>query len=372
VTVLRIAAVVTLLATVYAFVMPQTYTSTVTILPPKKEERGSGLMDMLSGAGAAEAFDLGGTLGFGSRPSDIFVKILSSRTVSDSLIRRHRLVEFFGISPSVSWRHAGRPLADATVIESSKDGMISVSVSLSTGHAASSAEIERVKRLAADIANDYVYCLDVVNRATLVSTAKSSRIYIQQQLVETRRALDTAYAELVAYQEAHRAVSVDKQLEALVTTAATLKTQLAEAVIELGVARRDMRADSRAVQELQARVEELQKQYARLQDGQAGDGDFVMAFLRLPRVARDLAQLVRSVKSLEEVNAFLNRQYYRDRLQEARDLPTVQVLDPAIPAWKRTAPRRMQWMLTSAFIGLLAGALTVLARDAAGRRRRRR
>lgn len=371
-TMLRITVAVTVLATVYAFLMPQTYTSTVTILPPKQEERGAGLMDMLSGSGAADMFDLGSTLGFGSRPSDIFVKILSSRTVSDSLILKYRLRDFFGIPPSLSWRHAGQPLSDATVVESSKDGMITLSVSLSTGYAASEEDVARVKTLTADIANDYVRYLDLVNRATLVSTAKNSRLYIQGQLTQTRCALDSAYADLVAYQESHRAVSVDKQLEALVTTAATLKTQLAEAVIELGVVKRDMRADSRAVRELQARVDELQKQYAQLQAGQGANDDFVMAFLRLPRVARDLAQLVRTVKTLEEVNTFLNKQYYRDRLQEERDLPTVQVLDAAIPAWKRSAPRRLQWMLTSCFVGFLAAAVFVIARDAWTVRRRRR
>jgi tyrosine-protein kinase Etk/Wzc len=369
--VIRITAIVVVAATIYAFIMPQTFTSTVTMLPPKKEERSSGLMSMLAGVGTPDMFDLGATLGFGTRSSDIFVKILGSRTVSDSLIQKFHLDRFFGISPSLSWRHAAVPLGDATAIESSKDGMITVTVSLSTGYFASQKDIDSIKNFAATIANEYVRFLDIVNREKMVSSARSSRVFVQQQLVQTRDDLDSAYNDLVAYQESHRALMVDKQLDALVTSAATLKAQLAESAVEFGIARRDMKANSRALLNLQARVEELQKQYDQLQSGSGRDGDFVLAFEKLPKVAKNLSLLLRKVKVLEEVNAFLNKQYYQERLQEERDLPTVQVLDEAIPAYKRAAPRRAQWMVMSAFVGFFGSVLFVLGRDAARRYRAR-
>ena len=360
-TIARITAATVVLATAYAFIMPHTYSSTVSIFPPKKEERGLGLADMLSG-GAMEMFDLGATLGFGGRPSDMFVKILSSRTVSDSIILRHHMQEFFGISESQSWRLAATPLKDATTIDPTKDGMITVTVSLSTSHFPSDAEIDSVKRKAADIANDYVRFLDIVNREKLVSSAKNSRLFIEEQLKRTTGDLATAYSDLVAYQEKNRALMVDKQLDALVATAGALKLQLTEASTELGIARRDLRSESRTVRELESTVEELQKQYDRLSAG-GSDKDFVLAFGKLPKVARDLSLLVRRVKILEEVNAYLNKQYYKERVQEARDLPTVQVLDRAIPAWQRTAPKRAQWALMSLVLGLVGSVGFVVARE---------
>lgn len=370
-TIVRITGIVTILATIYAFIMPQTYTSTVTILPPKKEERSSGLMSMLAGVGTPDMFDLGSTLGFGSRTSDIFVKILGSRTVSDSLILKYHLDRFFGISPSVSWRYASAPLADATAIEASKDGTIAVSVSLSTGYFASQKDIDSIKSFTANIANEYIRYLDIVNREKLVSSAKNSRVFIQQQLAQTKYELDAAYDELVTYQESHKALMVDKQLDALVTSAATLKSQLAESTVEFGIAQRDLKTNSRVLQNLQTRVEELQKQYEKLQTGSSDKNDFVLAFEKLPRVAKNLSLLLRRVKVLEEVNAYLNKQYYQDRIQEERDMPTVQVLDEAIPAYKRTAPRRLQWMLMSFFLGLCGSALFVMGRESLRRYRLR-
>ena len=50
-------------------------------------------------------------------------------------------------------------------------------------------------------------------------------------------------------------------------------------------------------------------------------------------------------------------------MQEARDLPTVQVLDRAIPAWQRTAPKRAQWALMSLVLGLVGSVGFVVARE---------
>lgn len=361
-TIIVITVIVTVLATAYAFIMPQKFSSYTTILPPKKEERSFGLMDMLSSGGGQEMFDFGATLGLGGRGSDIFVKILESRTVADSLILNHGLAELFGIPSSVSWRFATRPLAEATTIEAAKDGTITLIVTLATGYFASDEEIDRIKLLAADLTNSYVRYLDSVNREKLVSTAKNTRLFIQEHIATTKADLDSAYGQLVAYQEKNKALMIDKQMDALVSAAGALKMQLTQVSTELALAERDLRSDSRTVMELQARLTELQKQYDKLREGQSSDGDFVLAFMKLPKVARDLSLLVRRVKILEEVNAYLNKQYFKERIQEARDLPTVQVLDPAIPAIQRTAPKRMQWMLTSLVAGFLASIVFVLIR----------
>jgi len=307
-TIVRVTISVTVLVTAYAFVMPHTYSSTVTILPPRKDDRNMGIADMLASGGAADMLDLGATLGFGGKSSDIFVKILSSRTVSDSLIRLYDLNRFFGISDDRPWRLAARPLKEATVIDATKDGMVAVTVSLKTSHLPSQREIDSIKQRAADIANAYVRYLDFVNREKLVSAAKNSRLFIQEQIERTSADLAAAYSELVAYQERNKALMVDKQLDALVTTAGTLKLWLAQAEGDLAAARRDMTPASRTVQDLESAVRELQKQYDQLAKGDGRDEDFVLAFARLPQVARDLATLLRRVKRLEEVNAYLNKQ----------------------------------------------------------------
>ena len=359
----RIMAIVTIISSAYVFLMPQTFTSTASLLPPQKEDSGNSLADLLSGN--MQLFDLGATLGFGGRPADVFVDILKSRTIAESLITKYQLAEKFGISGDKAWRLAIEPLQDATFIETAKDGLITISVTMKTPYLASQKEIDSVKLLAANITNDYIFFLDKVNRTKIVSKAKNSRRYIEEQLHITRLELDTAYTRLVAFQNQNKLLSLDKQLEGMIRYAGEVKTKLVEAEIELGYGEKDLKKSSRLLQDAQARVDELQKHYDQFLFGnESSEGkDYSVALVKLPSLARELANLLRDLKILEEVNIFLNKQYYKEKVQEARDLPTVQVLDAAIPAIKRSSPMRMMWIAVTVFLSFIGACILVVFKE---------
>ena len=58
-----------------------------------------------------------------------------------------------------------------------------------------------------------------------------------------------------------------------------------------------------------------------------------MPFTGIPEAARDIANLLRDVKTLEQVLAFLSQQYYQDKVQEARETPTML---PSAPSTETT------------------------------------
>lgn len=352
---------VTVLMLVYVLIMPQTFTSTVTLLPPQKENSSLGLGSLLQGASSLPMFDIGSSLGFGGRPSDIFGEILKSQSVAESLIVQHRLDRYFGVPEGRSHRHAVEPLRESSEIEINKNGLIRVSVTLGTGFFASSAEIDSVKALAANVANDYVLWLDRINRDKLISSARNSRQFIEQEIQRTQDELDSAYAKLVQFQRTNKSVFLDKQMEAALTGAADIKEKLTEARVELGVRKRDFAEHSRVIAQLQSQIEELSRQYEAMSSG-AGGEDYAVPFQRVPEVARDMAGLMRDVKILEQVILYLSQQYYQDRVQEARDTPTVQVLDAAVPAIQRTSPRRAAWLLMAIFVASLAAVGYVMLR----------
>jgi len=172
-TVAAFIGAVTLVMLVYVLVMPQTFTSTVTLLPPQQEKNSMGLGSLLQGASALPMFDIGSSLGFGGRQSDIFAEILKSQSVAESLIVQHDLARFFGIAEDLSHRHAIKPLQESTEIEVNKNGVIRVSVTLGTGFFPSGADIDSVKNFTAAITNDYVRWLDRINREKLISSARN-------------------------------------------------------------------------------------------------------------------------------------------------------------------------------------------------------
>lgn len=370
--VVRVTAAATLVMLAWVFVMPQTYSSTVTLLPPQKESNPLALGSLLQSSGSSlPMMDLGASLGFGGRPSDLFVEILTSESVADSLVRTERLAEVWGIAPSKSYRLAIEPLRESTEISANKNGVIRVRVECTTGMFAGSDDIDSVKTAAARIANAYVTWLDRINREKMVSRARNSRIFIEQELARTRADLDTALARLVRYQETHQSASIDKQTEAALTSAVSLRNKIALAEAELAMKKMDFADNSRVITQLEAEIDQLTRQYEALSTGRGkGDADYFVPFARIPSVARDMANLMRQVKTLEQVSAYLSQQYFQDKVQEARDTPTVQVLDAAVPALKRDAPRRALWLAMTVLFSFVFSVLYVMVDEVRRTRRR--
>jgi uncharacterized protein involved in exopolysaccharide biosynthesis len=90
---------------------------------------------------------------------------------------------------------------------------------------------------------------------------------------------------------------------------------------------------------LRKKIEVLKDQYSNLEAGDKLNKDFLPNFEDVPEISIKLARLTRNVKVFNEVYMLLQTQYYREKLQENRNIPTVQVLDEAIPPLKAKSPR---------------------------------
>jgi tyrosine-protein kinase Etk/Wzc len=118
-----------------------------------------------------------------------------------------------------------------------------------------------------------------------------------------------------------------------------------------------MKPDNVFIVQLKKEIEELEKQYNYLQYGDsvalADQKEFYIPFAEVPGVGLELAELKREVKVQETVWELLNQQYYHAKIQEARDTPTIQVLDEAVPPELRTRPKRKLLILISSFLALM-------------------
>jgi tyrosine-protein kinase Etk/Wzc len=88
----------------------------------------------------------------------------------------------------------------------------------------------------------------------------------------------------------------------------------------------------------------LRKQLYTLESGKDGKGMLPgdrlhPAMITVPDLALQYARLMRALKVQETLFALLTSQLEQAKLAEARDTPTVQVLDPAVPADKKSKPR---------------------------------
>ncbi len=330
--ILRNTLLVAFATALISFFLPMTYTATTTLLPPDDAEP-SGLRGLLANS-PASFLDLPG---LNASSSEIFVEILKSRTVANGVIERKydfrdASLDLFQIWDVDSKSEASELLQERTSFSANEQGVVQISVEM------------RDPDLAAQVAQAFVAELDRVNQEKSLSRAKSSRRYIEEQLALTAANLKTASEALAKFQAKFKAVDLEEQTRVAIEKAGEIKGAIMAKEVQLAVTQQTLKADNPRILHLQKELEELRKQFEHLQFGNSipfeEQRDYFIPFADVPEVGLKFADLFREVKVQETVWQLLNQQYYSAKIQEARDTPTVQVLDVATPPERRTRPKR--------------------------------
>ncbi len=136
-----------------------------------------------------------------------------------------------------------------------------------------------------------------------------------------------------------------------------LKSEITKTEIEIGMFRQNLQEDNKAILSLQNKLAELRLQYSKMEMGSA---DYLLAFKDVPALGKELTELLREVKIQNEVYQVLQQQYYQELIQEKKDIPTIEVLDEAIPPLKASSPRVVfSTVLGGIFIFLLMSLVLV-------------
>src|SRR5271167_1188127 len=147
---------VAVVATIVVLILPKTYTANATILPPQQKQ--SALNSMIGQIGAIAGL---GSSDLGLKnPADLFVAMLSSRTIEDNLINRFDLRKIYRAK---TYQDARKKLDNRSEILATKEGLISVSVT------------DNYPKRAAAIANAYVEELYNLNQNLAITEASQRR-----------------------------------------------------------------------------------------------------------------------------------------------------------------------------------------------------
>lgn len=350
-------------ALVVSLLLPKIYESTATLLPQLESNTGLGLGALLtSGAAGSAAQSLGISLpGAPATPTDIFTAMLKSRIMADEVIRKFNLMEHYEKKMMQDTRLA---LENATRIVVSKEKVIKVTVE------------DKDPQLAADIANFYVSNLDHLNQTMSVSKARENRKFIEQRVAETQSELVKVENALKDFQTQNRTVAIEAQSKAMIEAAATIQAQIMAQDVQLQVMGTYLSPNNPEVARIQSNLSELRKQLQIMESGKGGKdrmpGDRLRpAITSVPALALEYGRLTRDLKVQETLYALLISQYEQAKLTEARDTPTVQVLDPAVPAERKSRPKKLLNMIIAGILSLLIGIFWAFIREALDRRKAR-
>jgi uncharacterized protein involved in exopolysaccharide biosynthesis len=330
----------------FYLISPLTFNAPVTILPPAESDQMSGLGSLLSGGGVTDF--LTGKLAPGN--SQLFLEILKSRSAAEYVVKKYNLKDYFDVENDYD---AAKELQKRINLDLTKEGIITLSVDVKTSFIPLIfSNIDSVKNLSAELSNSYIEALDKINREKVSYRAKKGREYIEQQIVQTKIELDSAETKLMQFQKTNRTISLPEQLTAAIESAAKLKAEIVNTEVEIGLLEPNLRADNKSLLALRAKLDELQKEYRKFD---IESDDYIVAFSNVPELGMELAKFLRAVKIKNEVYLLLQQQYYRERIQENRDVPTIDILDEAIPPKKQTSPR----IIYSTIVGSIFAFLVV-------------
>ncbi|PIX17149.1 hypothetical protein COZ71_04825 [Candidatus Desantisbacteria bacterium CG_4_8_14_3_um_filter_40_12] len=324
-----------LLTMIVSLLMPKTYESTVTILSPQEGSGGG-----MSLAGFPELQAAAGIMGMGQKSSvDIFVAILNSRNMADAVIKRFNLLTVY----------------KAKLIENARVGLKNVT-KISVGKKNESINItvqDMDPKRAAKIANFYASNLDLMVRGLALSRAQQARMFIEKRLKETEKRLMDAEERSAGFKTQHELVEMGEQARASIGAAAQIEGEITASEVQLKIMQSYATAQHPDVSKLRIKIGQLKEQLGKMKSGKES---LYIPFSKTPRIGLELTRLTRELKIQETVFELLTQQYEQAKILEARDTPSVQILDVAVPSAKKCKPKiRVNMMLAgtlSLFIGV--------------------
>ena len=200
--------------------IPNRYQSTARLMPPDSNQ--SGGLAMAAAALTSSAGDLGTMasqmLGIKST-SDIFVGILSSRTVQDKLIQEFDLRRLYS---DRRMEDARTDLAEHTGVSvDRKSQIITISVT------------DRDPKRAAALGEAYIAELNRLVAELSTSSARRERIFLEERLKSVSQDLESAEKEFSQFSSKNTTLDIKEQGKAMVEAAATLQGQYIAAQSEL-------------------------------------------------------------------------------------------------------------------------------------------
>jgi uncharacterized protein involved in exopolysaccharide biosynthesis len=351
-----------------SFSIPKEYKSTTSIMPP--DEQGSSAMLLAALAGRSGQLGTLGSLASGllggHTSTALFVDLLESGTVSGHLIDRFNLQRVYHTRYRID---TAKHLARCTKItEDKKSGVITIVVE------------DRSRVRARDLAQGYLDELNNIVTHTNTSAAHRERVFIEQRLSAVRTNLEDAELQLSQFSSKSSAIDIQEQTRAMVDAGARVQAELLVEQSGLQSLRQIYGDGNVRVRETEARIASLQAELAKMTGSSApltadamddddaspsgnDAGELYPPLRQLPRLAVPYADLYRRVKVQEAVFELLTQQYELARIQEAKDVPVVSVIDPPGIPEKKSFPPRLRLALLLTFLSLAGASALVLIRD---------
>jgi capsule polysaccharide export protein KpsE/RkpR len=331
----------------YALLAPKWYVSSLSVVPARPS-KASGLSSMLGGelGGLAAGLDSGS--GSTADPQRI-AAVLQSNAVADAVIEKFSLKTRY----SADYIEDARDVLGGHCVVKTlpKPSVIQVTCE------------DKEPTFAKEMLTFLVQRGNEVFRGVSVSSASEEVRFLEARVAQLRNQADSTSDRMREFQETHGIVDLDTQARSVVSALAGLQGQRINKQLELEYAQTFSSGDESSIRALEMQLALVTAKVRSLEDvsaapNKAADkksarpGVFPKA-LEVPQLRAEFEKLYRDRRVAEASLIVSLERLENARANEARDVSTFVVMDPATLPTKKDRPRRTLILALSAMLGLL-------------------
>jgi len=329
--------IISIFSIVTSLLLPVKYTSSATVISTGSKQQ-SGLMGLLGGSGLPMPdFGLSGT----SEDISVYLSILSSRSLQRKMIREFNLEKRYDVEDI---ERAMEKFSNYLAYRITDEGSLIIEVT------------DEEPYFAKKVVDRLLIYIDSTNVAMRMDRGKYNREFFGKRLAESEKRLLEIEDSLLVFQDKYRVLDVPVQIEKTIDTYATLYAQLVQVEIEYDVAKVIISENDPQLKQKELLIKSLQRRLNTLE--KLPDDDVLLAISQIPFTAMKYFRLQRDLEIQNQIIKFLYPQYEQARMEENKNIPSIQSLDPPVVPIHKSKPFRSLIVLVSTVSG---GILVLMA-----------
>ena len=305
------------------------------LLVPSEDESMGGIAGLIGNLGANLPFDIGAS---SSPEMNMYNTIIYSRTNLQNIIDKFDLYKVYELSPEVKDYKKQAIETLANNISANETELYSYELTVRSNS----------PQLSADIAN---YIIESLNKKLIelrTQKSKNNRIFLGKRVDEIRQDLKNAEDSLMHYQEESGILEPVEQFKGIVNAYTTLETELITKQIERSILMQLKGKNSPLVNNITLEVTEYERTIREMKNTGSPEG-MIPPLDALPEKGINYFRLLREVEINSKILEFILPFYEQAKVEEKKDIPTLQVIDNAIPPEKKSYPPRTIFTLVITF-----------------------
>ena len=360
--------IVAFISLIISLLLPKWYASKAVVL-----SSGAGKFNFLSSISPIPVANFG--LSTINEDINNFIAILQSRTVKEYMVNKFNLVERYN---QRDIEYAMEAFEEKMELEVTEEGTLEISI------------IDKDPIVAKQMVSEALIMLDQINQNIGMEAGRYNREFLEKRLNQNENNLEKAELDLKIFQEKTGIIDLVAQLSSTMQMSAQAYNSIFDAYTELyakkietetqlAVAKTTLSINNPTLMqlekllneqtfqleqlmiELDAKLQYLLSSITPTQVDNIPNIEFSVSFNSLPSLGLENARLIREVKMQSTIQEILIPQYEQAKLEETKNIPTLQLIDKPKVAINKAKPKRALIVIGSTLMSILVSFTFVYA-----------